>query len=101
MAVRLKRFVFRWTGAFQTVFGRASGVDERSETGLCQNLDQLHQCSEIGAIDERVVDLEGISAVGYAVEQSGGADLANHVACCRKIDEIDLDYMSALNTVEP
>ena len=76
-------------------------MDERDEIGLREEFDQLHQCREIGAVDEIVVGLEGIGAIGDAIEQRSGAELADHVARRRQIGEIDFENMPALDAVEP
>ena len=76
-------------------------MDERGELRLRQEFYELHQRRKIGAVDAGIVGLEGIGAIGDAVEQGGRAQGADPVARRREIGEIDFDDMPAFDSLEP
>jgi len=76
-------------------------VNERGELALRQEFDELHQSREVGSVYPGIIGLEGIGAIGDAVEHGGRAQAFDHLSRRREIGEIDFEDMRAFDSREP
>lgn len=65
-----------------------------------KKLYQLNQRREVGPVDQCVIRLEGICAIGDAVEQGGWQDAGDHVARCREVIDVDLEDVPTVDRLQ-
>ena len=69
-------------------------MHERGQVIRCQQPGQCHEAGEVGPVDQLGVGLEGIGAVGGAVEHRARADRLDHLAQFRGAGQIDLQQVA-------
>ena len=100
MAVRLKGRLLQRARAIGSVFRRTSRMNERGKPRVRQQFYQLDQGGEVGSIDQFLICLERIGAIGDAIEDGAGANVGHEVPRRREIDEIGFQNVTTVNAVE-